>query len=60
MSDTDHYYGRKLVMVRAYARLVAVALLALAVAGYSGLLDTDPIDNFYHAALGIMFPGLYT
>ncbi len=42
-------------MVRLYARLVAVALLALALAGFLGMLNVAAIENFYHAALGIIF-----
>ncbi len=42
-------------MLIAYARVVAVALLALALAGYTGVLEIASIENFYHAALGMLF-----
>lgn len=42
-------------MVRQYARVAAVALLAAGVAGFSGLWGFDLLSGCFHAGVGALF-----
>ena len=42
-------------MIRTYARVAAVVLLAAGVVGLSGLWGFDPLSGFYHAGVGALF-----
>ena len=42
-------------MIRTYARVAAVALLAAGVFGFSGLWGFDTLSGFYHVSVGALF-----
>ncbi|MDP8926649.1 MAG: hypothetical protein M3M97_07015 [Actinomycetota bacterium] len=42
-------------MLRLYARVAAVLLLATGVLGFSGLWGFDPLTGFYHVGVGVLF-----